>query len=349
MESRPRLGREILLTLLLLLLFGIAPLGAGRSSASVSPCPLRDPGPDSGWVRVPEDFWTVMEAVEAAVHRELYRVWVGPGSYAFSLPELGAPSLKRILLCGLGPGFTVLLHQGFPRDLPPDLAPGPWIYLSPKEGEEVVLEGFTLIGGAIRISADRFARVLLRNLHILAPGDLSLKGWDGITITLLREGAQAILEQVTVQGASTGIEILHSGEGEVLLQGALVSGNEFSGISISGQGRTIILGSQVIYNGGSGVTTDGEPWIAIQSSEIAYNKYDGINVGSGTRLLEVNDTRIFANGRYGIKLFLEPCWERVRNPFQGEVRGRGNEIFDNAKGDLCPADYPWPSGFVRSP
>jgi len=351
MESRLRLGRRVLLAALLL--FGITPLGADQSSASVSPCPLRDPGSDSGWVRVPADFWTVMEAVKAAVRQGLYRVWVGPGRYFFIEPNMPAPppALHEILLCGLGPGFTVLLHPGLLDDYPPFISPQ--IYVKPEEGQEAILEGFTLIGAAVRIRAGKAARVTLSNLHVLSPGGPqgpNPRGWDGVTITLVEEGAQVVLERVTIQGAAQGVNIYSGGGGEILLQDVLISGNGSDGLFIDGPGRTrtLLLRSRVLYNGSRGIVMDLRPWLIIRDSEIAHNRYDGIDVGS-SGLLEVYNTRIFANGSYGIQLFMEPCyerWEAAWTPFAGEIRGRGNEIFDNAKGDLCPEDYPWPEGFT---
>jgi hypothetical protein len=192
--------------------------------------------------------------------------------------------------------------------------------------------------------------VTLRNLHVLGPGDLEPHGRTGITVPFVDEGAQVVLDGVAVQGAGNGLEISHVAEGEVILKRILVSGNEY-GIRIKGGGRTTILESRIVYNTFSGILVDGAPRIAILNSEIAYNGGDGIN-GSSRLTLEVVNTRIFRNGGYGIRLFLEPCYEQWGPswpPFEGEVRGRGNEVFDNAKGDLCPEDYPWPEGFKKGP
>ncbi|GEM_PF-3455028 len=342
--------------------FGLGSLDAVGPLASpegVSFCPSRDPGPNAGWIRVPDDFWTVMEAVEVAVQQGLYRVWIGPGRYFVRWPDspsTAPPNLGEILLCGLGPGFTVLLHPGLVDDYTPfDAHPpsiDPSFYVRPEEGQEALLEGFTLIGAKVTISAGKAARVVLRNVQILSPGGPQGPdplGWDGITLYTVEEGAQVVLEGVTIQGAAQGIDISSSGKGEILLQDVLISGNEGEGLFLHGSTRTLLLRSRVVYNGSRGISMDMQPWLIIRDSEIAHNRYDGIDVGSGG-LLEVYNTRIFANGGYGIRLFMEACeerWEASYPSFSGKIRGRGNEIFDNAQGDLCPEDYTWPEGFQQ--
>ena len=325
-------------------------VGPLASNEGVSFCPSRDPGPNAGWIRVPDDFWTVMEAVEAAVQQGLYRVWIGPGRYFVLWPDSPAapPDLREILLCGLGPGLTILLHPGLLDDYPPFLDPS--FYVRPEEGQEAILEGFTLIGAQVTLSAGKAARVALRNVEVLSPGGPQGPdplGWDGVTITLVEEGAQVVLEGVTIQGAAQGIDIASSGKGEILLQDVLISGNEGEGLFLHGSTRTLLLRSRVVYNGSRGIAMDMQPWLIIRDSEIAHNRSDGIDAGIGG-LLEVYNTRIFANGGYGIRLSMEACeerWEAAQTPFAGEIRGRGNKVFDNARGDLCPEDYPWPEGF----
>jgi hypothetical protein len=61
-----------------------------------------------------------------------------------------------------------------------------------------------------------------------------------------------------------------------------------------------------------------------------------------------NNNRIHDN-MIGIALELPPC---IPNPdpeirFDGVITGSGNQLANNSKGDLCPADYPWPEGFRK--
>lgn len=69
--------------------------------------------------------------------------------------------------------------------------------------------------------------------------------------------------------------------------------------------------------------------------------------GKGGRALSLGSAlgnRFVENEGCGIEIahVEEGAW----TSFSGEIRGRGNEIFDNAQGDLCPEEYPWPEGFT---
>jgi hypothetical protein len=39
--------------------------------------------------------------------------------------------------------------------------------------------------------------------------------------------------------------------------------------------------------------------------------------------------------------------QKVYEIFRGQLEGKGNEIQDNLRSDLCPPDYPWPPGFRK--
>jgi len=349
MESWLSIGRGLLL-LLLFLTLGLNPLEADKPPVGVSPCPLRDPGPNSGWVRVPKDVRSVAEAVYIAAQQGLYRVWIGSGLHPLVLfPPLNVPEDvplaglyldESFIICGMGPDFTVVRAN--------ERVPPPLIDLIVDEGE-VVLEGFTLTGGGWRWEwgstsiippglevRGRGSRFILRNLRVF-----STRSSEGISISA--PSSEVLLERVEVHGmTSRGMELSH---GEIVLADSLISGNGLGAV-IKWEAEVTITQSRIGGNNYRGILTDGRPRITILDSEIAYNGGDGIDL-RGDTYLEVNDTRIFANEGYGIKLFAEPCWEDVRNPFEGEIHGRGNEIFDNAKGDLCPEDFPWPEGFRR--
>jgi len=75
--------------------------------------------------------------------------------------------------------------------------------------------------------------------------------------------------------------------------------------------------------------------------------------------LEISENRIKNNEAWGLALNLLPGWDgrpdecNVYAPGEEqvftdpEITGSGNEFRNNNKGDLCPADYPWPPGFRK--
>ena len=75
--------------------------------------------------------------------------------------------------------------------------------------------------------------------------------------------------------------------------------------------------------------------------------------------IEISENRIENNEAWGLALNLLPGWDsqpdqcNVRAPAEEqlftdlEIMGNGNEFRNNAKGDLCPSDYPWPPGFKK--
>jgi len=75
--------------------------------------------------------------------------------------------------------------------------------------------------------------------------------------------------------------------------------------------------------------------------------------------IEISENRIEDNEAWGLALNLIPGWDS--RPDQCNIRFMGDEYFftdleitgnennfrNNGKGDLCPADYPWPPGFRK--
>ena len=52
---------------------------------------------------------------------------------------------------------------------------------------------------------------------------------------------------------------------------------------------------------------------------------------------EIRDNKISDNSLYGVALWQRPCYA-TSEKFEGKVEGSGNEIHDNGKGDVCPAE-----------
>jgi nitrous oxidase accessory protein NosD len=72
--------------------------------------------------------------------------------------------------------------------------------------------------------------------------------------------------------------------------------------------------------------------------------------------MEISENRIESNESWGVAIKLEPGLNLCNSlKAEGEEKiftdpeiiGTGNEFRNNLKGDLCPADYPWPPGFRK--
>ena len=131
----------------------------------------------------------------------------------------------------------------------------------------------------------------------------------------------------------------------------IIQGNHLEGSSIHLTGSLQRRGYWTIaenkMESGFALIIQGPMDIAIVDNVIKGFQGDGLTLrssGQGEIVAEISRNRITSNEGYGIKL--EYACE-VGNPFYGRISGTDNEIHDNAKGDLCPEDYPWPEGFVR--
>ncbi|MCS6937574.1 MAG: right-handed parallel beta-helix repeat-containing protein, partial [Candidatus Bipolaricaulota bacterium] len=82
---------------------------------------------------------------------------------------------------------------------------------------------------------------------------------------------------------------------------------------------------------------------------ITFNKGPGVLLGGDT-IAELKENIISDNDDYGVTLFLPPCASISSGEitaFRGRMYGKDNVITNNKRGDLCPPDYPWPSGFRK--
>jgi parallel beta-helix repeat protein len=128
-----------------------------------------------------------------------------------------------------------------------------------------------------------------------------------------------------------------------------------------GGGEVIVSDNEINHNGilevplsltalfpAAGILVqNGQP--ILQLNYFAGNRAGVIVQGPAQPMLSRN--RIVSSDRYGISLYLEPCYDIVpiasAIEFKGEVSGEANELSANKAGDLCPPDYPWPPGFRK--
>lgn len=100
-------------------------------------------------------------------------------------------------------------------------------------------------------------------------------------------------------------------------------------------------GNQIIDNG-VGIELVGKGVFAVigPNDKILGNQSDGIIVIVTSGELRIIDSTIQGNKGCGIRV-------EVDTESAPAIEGDDNVISNNAEGDLCPPDYPWPERFVR--
>ena len=327
---------------------GLLVFGSGVASQSSGPASQQE----RFVVRVPEDFLTIQEAIDAVA--EGGTVLIGPGTYREHLKIS-----KSLRLRGAS--------QGSVQIQPVDHG-GVTIDIASEKPIQVSLEDFTVknkgflsssgirVGGAVQASMER----------------LTVSEYEyGMTLS----NSSAILSSVKVSHNRTGISI--SGDGDIIIQEASITENDEGILSLGllGEPYLIVRRSLFFLNrvmavgligglyGGLAATLDG--------NQIVKN-FGGVYVGRyyqpdlvkallsaepGPTIIAMYNNQITGNLLYGIAITLKECLRGMRDEdlrfillsSSSDVifTGRDNDIKDNGKGDLCPPDYPWPPGFRK--
>ncbi len=328
---------------------GLLVFGSGVASQSSGPASQQE----RFVVRVPEDFLTIQEAIDAVA--EGGTVLIGPGTYQENLKISKSLRLK---------GASQESVQIQPVD-----HGGVTIDIASEKPIQVSLEDFTVknkgslssrgirVGGAVQASMER----------------LTVSEYE---YGMLLSSSSAILSSVKISHNRTGISV--SGDGNIIIQEASITENDEGILSVGllGEPYLIVRRSLFFLNrvvavgligglyGGLAATLDG--------NQIVKN-FGGVYVGKyyqpdlvrallperaepGPTIIEVYDNQITGNLLYGIAISLVECLRGMRDEgffillsSSSNVifTGRDNDIKDNGKGDLCPADYPWPPGFRK--
>lgn len=206
-------------------------------------------------------------------------------------------------------------------------------------------------------------KLLLKNIEI--------SGTRGVILDVGQ--GELIMEDSTILGVDTSLLVMPEGDVKIRLEnntiiGALRPGDNPSLVGFPGPAIMI----RVNYNiPTAGVTAQ------IQRNTIMYWN-TGIILGSGhnlgfskTEATLVENTLAFNQGSavylvgdpttemignkihgndYGLMLSLPPCLPiMAQDPiaFTGVIKGSGNEINQNTKGNVCPDNYPLPPGFMK--
>ncbi len=185
--------------------------------------------------------------------------------------------------------------------------------------------------------------VRIANAGVLFQGNRISGLGDGISAFGLG-GTRIVLSENEIQGdrADHGSGILLLGDNLMIVSKNRIT-NKAEGILIGGKVKVEARGN-VLRENSIGLLVGGFGRSLLEENEITLNIH-GVRLSDSVQV-ELTHNRIVENLRWGVALSQRPCFERAGR-FSGKVLGSGNEIRDNARGDLCPEDYPWPEGFRR--
>ncbi len=217
---------------------------------------------------------------------------------------------------------------------------------------DVQVERLTVTGCAIGVGVRSAARLVNVALHGNAIG---LEAWDGSEVTL--EQGSITDSTVGVEVWALGrarllrVEVRQSGIGAKVLRGAIAEIQQ-STFTVNGLGvevwdaeRVTLENVALTANQGDGLWVHGPAGavVAVRGSTIADNEGNGVRLEDepyrpDAFQAELANNIIERNGACGVGAELG---EEIK------VSGQANTIRDNGAGDLCPADFPWPSGFRK--
>ncbi len=305
------------------------------------------------------DFAKIQDAIDAAPEGATIRI--GEGTYVE-----GLIIRKSVRLIGVGQE-KVLIKLPMPQK-PMDPVLSIWIEAA-EEPIQVWIEGLSLgeldavlpnpddeMGWGIGIVG--WAQVILRRLTISGYTNglfvTTERRQEESSLVLLKP--QVIIEEATIShnffGISTGLAPVHIwntilAENEVgifgsefLLEESTITKNRLAGIWAGMSPwklEAVEIEDSLISENGVGILLD--------ASFLPESKAEGIK-----SFAMISFNHLFGNREYGVAIRTARCpmpeLEKLESlPIQ--VEGFGNEMRDNAKGDLCPADYPWPPGFKK--
>lgn len=309
-------------------------------------------------------FGKLEEAVEAAPEGSTIRI--GPGTY-YERPLLIS---KSLLIEGAGSELTEIRA----------VAPGAAITIRSPRSLSVIFKKLALITPALWVEGARGSAGMgiawgqegAEEQSVVIEESEIVNGGIGAA---LHRGGILTIRQTTIRGLPSGLAVSLKGEAKIVVERSALIGflwdpasltsygtlSSIAGVLIRGEkgggvARVLLRNNKILaWPMGVAITSIGfeEGWTQVRAelteNEIARNRVAGGVYLVGDPVVELNRNVIYENG-YGVQLFLPPC-VAIRSgdivAFRGVVLGRANEIRDNAKGDLCPVDYPWPPGFRK--
>jgi hypothetical protein len=308
-------------------------------------------------VRVPEDFPTIQTAIDAVA--EGGTVLIGPGTYQENLKIT-----KSLRLMGIG-AVEIQPKQPDPLSALPTIA-------VVGEDEEQPIQVY-LANFKVNFYSDLVGNegISLRSAQAIVQ-DVAISGYQYGLIGM-GEG-DVILSRVSVHHNGTGV---WSGK-SLTVRNSLFHDNV---VGIKSFGGNLEV-RQSMFARNSAAIAIWDVWSS-REKELMGNAITGNDVGLylalgptsdiqeelkaanqpqlGPSLISMSENEIVGNREYGIALAHSGCSDKepiIFYPFslislfaKQQVLiafwEKNNTIRNNGKGDLCPADYPWPPGFRK--
>ncbi len=349
-----------ILALLMLLVFGLMGLSlpssielARNQSLELTVCHAGPPKCD---------FAKIQEAIDAAPEGAAIRI--GAGIYTEKLLIRD----KSLRLIGVGQEKVFLKHLGkHPASLEIMATERPtqiWIEGLSLEGQE---DPETTSFRGIGIAIEGWVQALLRRLTITdySFGIFIVPGADKLLLSIFKP--QVIIKEALISRNHHGISaaslththiyrttITENGIGILgggfLLEQSTVTKNQMAGIKVSFSTYFPRSGQEKIETKYNLISENGVG-VWLFAGVVPPLRPPEPKPGEVPPLAIILSNQIVANREYGISLQTARClaiderWQPESLPIQ--VEGWENEMRDNGKGDLCPADYPWPPGFRK--
>jgi len=277
-------------------------------------------------LRVPADFPTIQQAIDAASDHDL--VLVGPGTYRETIDFRG----KNIVVkSAAGATATIIDGKGFGKDV---------VSLKNGDGAGAALIGFTVTGGKDN-SGFLLSGIVCANGFPIIEDDLITGNDDGIDVD--SDSGAVLHNNVIRDNANCGICIGFDDPG-IRIEKNLIFGNKI-GILINFGSDLFLYRSAVVSNGYYGVKVEGA-FPLIDQSIIMGNGRNGVeSVNTASPILR--NTLLLANSGMGIngQGLLEFCdaWGNGSGDFLDENRGQGtfsaDPLFEGHSSQV-PADFP---------
>lgn len=161
-----------------------------------------------------------------------------------------------------------------------------------------------------------------------------LKGSGRAPVISLITGADVRIEGLTLTQGRDGLKA--AGQANGVISAVVATENTDDGIEGRDEVQLVIENSQLTQNAEEGIFLTGSAQAKVEGNRIMGNGRDGIMLLGGPQA-EIQDNRILGNGGWGIAVWIDACHEEAADDqtFTGVVRGGGNELSDNGRGDLC--------------
>jgi nitrous oxidase accessory protein NosD len=289
------------------------------------------------WTVCPEgcDFASIQEAIDLATDGDVIRV--RGGGYRENVTILKAIILERI-----GDDPVVISPKDYEQ--PTLRIRRPDVKGVPTTLEGVVVRGLEIRSGFLPGSPQSGDAVSIEDAGVLFEGNRLLEG-NGIRAFAFG-GTGIILKENEILGRGA-LGILLLGNGPITVVGNRVEDKSW-GLMVGGLAR-VELRKNLLQNNQQGLIIGGFGRTLGEENQILFNII-GVVLSGKTPEVELNRNAIARNIRWGLVLNQPPCVENASPEltFNGTLQGRDNVMFDNGNGNLCPEDYSWPEGFVKS-